>query len=272
MRLEGTGKPKAPAPARFDFDRAFELGSKEPSGLEYLPELDRFVSVDDASHELELLEVRRKRLRSESLKTSGKGESQYEGVAYDPERRRLLTVNEKTRRIRTFQILADERDRPRLRELDAGGRLPKLGKDPNKGIEGLAFLPAALAWDGRSHLVAVHQTDPKAVLLLDPETFELQSQLALPRQWDRDVYDLSDVAVDPLSGHLFVISAGSRQLLELELREKDGEPDLRGVGRSDIEVKGTGEIPQAEGLAFDAHGNLFLSSEGSRQLYRYQRR
>jgi uncharacterized protein YjiK len=264
----GAGKPK------FKFDESFKLdGVKEPSGLAYLPELDRFVAIDDSSRKLALLTLKKDKLRSDALPTSQRDAiSDFEGVAYDPERKRLLTVSERSRRIRTFQMLADER-RPGALELRETGqaRLPALGENPNKGIEGLAFLPAQFAPDGRSHLVAVNEAEPKAVLLLDPESFEIRHQLPLPKKWDKDVKDLSDVAVDPVSGHLFVLSDESREVLELELRLQDGEPDLAKVQRFDIERKDSGKISKAEGLAFDREGNLYIASEGSRRLYRYRR-
>src|SRR5205085_2914873 len=37
---------------------------------------------------------------------------------------------------------------------------------PNKGFEGIAFLPAALASDKRDHLVAIHQAKPKALVVV----------------------------------------------------------------------------------------------------------
>ena len=36
----GAGKP------RFKFDESFKIDVKEPSGLAYIPEMDRFVAVD----------------------------------------------------------------------------------------------------------------------------------------------------------------------------------------------------------------------------------
>jgi uncharacterized protein YjiK len=225
---------------------------------------------------IQSFELHKKKLkRSEMLDSSPDGRdsiSDFEGVAYDTDKKRLITVSERSRRIRTFQMLADARDGEATELRQTGeARLPKLGKNENKGIEGLAFLPAAFSPDGKSHLVAVNEAEPKAVLLLDPDTLKVQHQLALPKKWDKEIADLSDVAVDPISGHLFILSDENRQILELELRLQDGEPDLAKVQRLDIEGKGTGKIGQPEGIVFDKKGDLFLTSEGTGRVYRYKR-
>jgi uncharacterized protein YjiK len=275
MSSSVSGPSGTSRPPKFKFDESYKLDVKEPSGLAYLPEMDRFVAVDDASRKLVSFQLKKHKLKQDVLDSSPGGRdsiSDFEGVAYDPERKRLITVSERSRRIRTFQLLADQRrNEPSGLRQTGEARLPRLGQDPNKGIEGLAFLPGKFSPDGRSHLVAVNEADPKAVLLLDPDSLKLQHQLPLPKKWDKDVKDLSDIAVDPVSGHLFVLSDQSRQVLELELRLQDGELDLAKVQRFDIERKGTGKIQQAEGIAFDREGNLYIASEGSRRLYRYRR-
>ena len=118
----------------------------------------------------------------------------------------------------------------------------------------------------------MNEADPKAVLLIDPEALKIEHELALPRKWDKAIGDLSDVAVDPLSGHLFLLSDESRQVLELELRIKRGKLDLAKVQRFDIEERDTGKIKQPEGIVFDNDGDLYLTSEGSCRVYRYKRR
>jgi uncharacterized protein YjiK len=262
-------------PPRFKFDESYRLDVKEPSGLAYVPEMDRFVAIDDSSRALTTFVLKKHKLKShviESTRPRRDSVSDYEGIAYDSDRKRLIAVSERSGRIRVFGLVAGRGHgaESRLKQIGAG-QLPRLGKTANKGVEGLAFLPAALAPDGRSHLVAVNEARPKAVLLIDPEVFEIRHRLALPGKWEKAIKDLSDVAVDPLSGHLFVLSDESRQILELELRVKDGELDLRKARRFDVEQKGTGKIDQPEGIAFDGDGDLYVTCEGSRCVYRYKR-
>jgi uncharacterized protein YjiK len=263
-------------PATFRFADSYKLDVKEPSGLAYIPELDRFVVIDDSSRTLVVFELTKHKLKADRLDSRPDKKdkiSDFEGITYDPERRRLITVSERSRRIRVFRLLAGRR-RGKLSGLRQVGdaRLPKLSDNLNKGIEGLAFLPGKFAPDGRSHIVAVNEADPKAVLLIAPEALEIEHQLALPRKWDKAIGDLSDVAVDPLSGHLFLVSDESRQVLELELRIKRGKLDLAKVQRFDIEDRNTGKIKKPEGIVFDNVGDLYLTSEGSCRVYRYKRR
>ena len=263
-------------PATFRFADSYELDVKEPSGLAYIPELDRFVAIDDSSRTLVVFELTKHKLKADRLDSRPDKKdkiSDFEGITYDPERRRLITVSERSRRIRVFRLLAGRRT-GKLSGLQQVGdaRLPKLGDNPNKGIEGLAFLPGRFAPDSRSHIVAVNEADPKAVLLIDPETLKIEHTLELPKKWDKVIGDLSDAAVDPLSGHLFLLSDESRQVLELELRIKRGTLDLAKVRRFDIEGRGTGKIKQPEGIVFDSDGDLYLTSEGSCLVYRYKRR
>jgi uncharacterized protein YjiK len=263
-------------PPKFKFAESYKLRVKEPSGLAYIPELDRFLAIDDSSRTLVLFELTKHKLKAAHLDSRPHKKdkiSDFEGVTYDPERRRLITVSERSRRIRTFRLLAKRpTSKPSGLEQIGDARLPKFGDNPNKGIEGLAFLPARFAPDKRSHIVAVNEADPKAVLLIDPDALEIEHELALPRKWDKAIGDLSDVAVDPLSGHLFLLSDESRQVLELELRIKRGNLDLGKVQRFDIEKRDTGKIKQPEGIVFDNDGDLYLTSEGSCRVYRYKRR
>jgi hypothetical protein len=42
------GASGASRPPKFKFDESFKLDLKEPSGLTYIPETDRFIAVDDS--------------------------------------------------------------------------------------------------------------------------------------------------------------------------------------------------------------------------------
>ena len=141
-------------PPKFKFAESYELRVKEPSGLAYIPELDRFVAIDDSSRTLVLFELTKHKLKAAHLDSRPHKKdkvSDFEGVTYDSERRRLITVSERSRRIRTFRLLAKRpTSKPSGLEQIGEARLPKLGDNPNKGIEGLAFLPGRFAPDNRS--------------------------------------------------------------------------------------------------------------------------
>ncbi|MBA1186100.1 SdiA-regulated domain-containing protein [Stutzerimonas nitrititolerans] len=110
----------------------------------------------------------------------------------------------------------------------------------NKGFEGLAWDPHG------QRLLLAKERDPLGL-------FALPNQPLLVR-------DLSSLAIDPRSGHMLMLSDESRLLVELDLQ---GEPrsfislfgDLNGL------VQG---IDQAEGVAMDGEGNIYVVGEPNR--------
>ena len=81
------------------------------------------------------------------------------------------------------------------------------------------------------------------------------------------VRDISSVAIDPRSGHTLMLSDESRLLVEL---------DLQGKPRSFISLFGglnglVHGIEQAEGVAMDGEGNIYVVGEPNR-FYVFSRR
>lgn len=218
-------------------------------------------------------------------------------LTYDPDRRSLFTVTNQNpqlielsldgrilRRVRLLgfgdpeaveyigrnrYVISDER-RQRLvqvhldedtRILDAGsGQQLSLGigLSGNKGFEGLAY-------DARGQrLFVAKERDPVRIYEIhgfphsDPERpYAVHVVDDLRRDAGLFVRDLSSLQFDERSGHLLALSDESRLVLELDA---DGRPisslSLLG-GQSGL--KGT--VPQAEGVAMDADGSLYLISE-----------
>ena len=264
-------------PATFRFAESYELDVKQPSGLAYIPELDRFVAIDDSSRTLVVFELTKLKLKADRLDSRPHKKdkiSDFEGITYDPERRRLITVSERSRRIRVFRLLAGRRA-GKLSGLQQVGdaRLPKLGDNPNKGIVGLAFLPGRFAPDRRSHIVAVNEADPEGG----------------PADRSRNAEDRAHAgtAGEMGQGHRRLVRLCARPAVRTSvpaerrepaaarassLRIKRGALDLAKMRRFDIEGRGTGKIEQPEGIVFDSDGDLYLTSEGSYLVYRYKRR
>jgi uncharacterized protein YjiK len=133
------------------------------------------------------------------------------------------------------------------------------GANTNKGFEGLG-------WDARhQRLILAHERGPVALSSLDypitgaPQPAPLVGQHLFVR-------DLSSVAVDERTQHLLALSDESRLLLEL---------DEQGKPVSFISLLGglnglTQSIKQAEGVAIDAEGNLYLVSEPN-LFYRFEK-
>ncbi len=171
---------------------------------------------------------------------------------------RLAIIDERQRLLAVFEL--PEGDAPlQLSELatyDLGHR-----EAGNKGFEGLA-------WDARSQsLLLAKERDPLGLYSL-PFPGEDGAPGALVARADQAlmVRDLSSVAIDPRTGHTLLLSDESRLLLELD---RDGQPrsamrllgGLSGLARS---------IDQAEGVAMDDRGRIFVVGEPNR-FYVFER-
>ncbi|SDI83862.1 Uncharacterized protein YjiK [Pseudomonas delhiensis] len=218
-------------------------------------------------------------------------------LTYDPERRSLFTVTNQPAQIVELSldgrvlrkitlhdfgdteaieyigpglyVLSDER-RQRLfkvrlendtRELDAAqAQQLSLGLGPmgNKGFEGLAYDSVG------QRLFVAKERDPVRIYEIRgfPHTqagkpFAVHVLDDLKRDRRLFVRDLSSLQYDEGSGHLLALSDESRLVLELDV---NGEPisslsllrGMQGLKRS---------VPQAEGLAMDEAGTLYLVSE-----------
>lgn len=133
-----------------------------------------------------------------------------------------------------------------------------IGRSGNKGFEGLAY-----DLDGRRLFVA-KERDPVTIYEVhgfphtDPDKPFAVHVVDNPRR-DEGLFvrDLSSLDFDQRSGHLLALSDESRLVLELN---SDGRPisslsllrGMHGLQRS---------VPQAEGVAMDDAGNLYLVSE-----------
>ena len=131
-----------------------------------------------------------------------------------------------------------------------------LGLNGNKGFEGLAYDS-----QGRRLFVA-KERDPLRILEITGfpgDEQRLNLQVTDDQRRDRGLFvrDLSSLQFDERSGHLLALSDESRLVIELDLA---GRPistlsllrGMHGLKRS---------VPQAEGLAMDEQGTLYLVSE-----------
>lgn len=131
-----------------------------------------------------------------------------------------------------------------------------LGLNGNKGFEGLAY-------DSQGQrLFVAKERDPLRILEITGfpgDQQRLNLQVTDDQRRDRGLFvrDLSSLQFDERSGHLLALSDESRLVIELDL---DGRPistlsllrGMHGLKRS---------VPQAEGLAMDEQGTLYLVSE-----------
>lgn len=142
-------------------------------------------------------------------------------------------------------------------------RLPRPGATKNKGFEGLAYAAPDVSPTGRAALVAVHEHRPRRVCVCDLRTFEMTHALKLPRKAKAALDDLADVAVDPVSGLLVLLSEESRRLAVLQF----GDGGLQFIEAFDLPLDGR-ERP--EGVAFLTPSRLAVVTEGPARLLTFR--
>jgi uncharacterized protein YjiK len=143
-----------------------------------------------------------------------------------------------------------------------------LASVPNKGLEGAS-------WDARTgRLYLVQEMLPARIIVVDglliPDAvmnpFPTVTTRSLPLSHQIALVDLSSVSLHEKSGHLLLLSDASGVVVEY-----DEEARLVGMLRLDGGRNGlTDAIPQAEGLAIDDRGRVFIVSEPN-FFYRFDR-
>lgn len=140
---------------------------------------------------------------------------------------------------------------------DAEQLVLNLGEPGNRGFEGLAYDPA------RARLYVAKEQRPMLIYEISgfPRAGGPTSAIEISQNRQRDaglfVRDLSSLLFDKRNGHLLALSDESRLLVELDGNDKPiGTLSLR---RGNHGLERT--VPQAEGIALDDQGTLYLVSE-----------
>ena len=228
------------------------------SALTYDPDRRSLFSVTNHKAELIELSLGGKVLRRIALVGFGDAEAvEYIGPGT------YVISDERAQRL--FKVHVDERTRW-LDAADSEQLSLGLGLNGNKGFEGLAYDS-----QGRRLFVA-KERDPLRILEITGfPSGEQRLNLHVADDLKRDrrlfVRDLSSLQFDERSGHLLALSDESRLVVELDV---DGRPistlsllrGMHGLKRS---------VPQAEGLAMDEIGELYLVSEPN-LFYRFTKK
>lgn len=222
--------------------------SDDVSALTYDPDRRSLFTVTNQRAELIELSLDGKILRRMPL--TGFGDA--EAVEYISPG---IYVISDERAQRLFKVHVDDNTRW-LDAADSEQLSLGLGLNGNKGFEGLAYDS-----QGRRLFVA-KERDPLRILEITGfpgDEQRLNLQVTDDQRRDRGLFvrDLSSLQFDERSGHLLALSDESRLVIELDLA---GRPistlsllrGMHGLKRS---------VPQAEGLAMDEQGTLYLVSE-----------
>lgn len=264
-----TSRKVAPlnASAKFEYGGTLKTGVKEASDVTALPG-GRFLVVSDTKSAVTLVgpDGKTSKLDLPGLKN---GNSQLEGVAYDPEKKRLFVAREEKGELLRYDWDAGKKNA--TPELDARISLDLKGPS-NKGVEGLAFIPADISPTGQAQLLLAKEGKPRELLLArdsgkgEPLPIKLEKEaLAVCR-------DFSAAAVDPNTGHLFVSSDESATVAQLKL-VRDGDKVIGKLVQSiPLRDEKGKSLERVEGLSFNERGDLFVLTENNGKLHQLSRK
>jgi len=140
--------------------------------------------------------------------------------------------------------------------------LEHIARKNNKGWEGIEVFGA--------HAFACHEDKPKRVGVFSLPDLVTVAVMKLPKSADSALDDLSDVCIDPLSGHLIVLSDESACFAELSLEVDHGVPTALALERI-VEID-VGKKEKPEGVCVDGRGALWLVTDGDPHLRAFERR
>lgn len=225
-------------------------GISDVSALTYDPGRRSLFSVTNKPAQVIELSLQGELLRIIELKGFGDPEAiEYIApgifVIADEREQRLVKV-----RIDDHSLLLDAAD---FQQLSLG-----IGRNGNKGFEGLAY-------DARGQrLLVAKERDPVRIFEVlgfphvdDGKPLAMQVNTDPKRDARLFVRDLSSLDFDAASGHVLALSDESRLVIELDAAGKPVSTLSLLAGQHGL----SSSVPQAEGIATDDAGNLYLISE-----------
>jgi uncharacterized protein YjiK len=229
--------------------RAIEGLASDASALTFDPDRQTLFTVTNQNPELIELSLQGKLLRRIALDGFGDAE------AIEYIRPGVYVISDE-RQQRVFQVKV-ESDTQRLNAADSEQFSLGIGRNGNKGFEGLAYDAAG------KRLFVAKERDPMRIYEIHGFPRETGGHFAVqvidnPKR-DRRLFvrDLSSLDFDARTGHLLALSDESRMVIEIDV---SGHPvstlSLR-RGRHGLKQN----VPQAEGVALDDAGTLYLVSE-----------
>ena len=220
------------------------------SALTYDPVRKSLFTVTNKDPELVELSLDGRIVRR--IKLTGFGDA--EAIEFIDENTYVIT-DEYTQRL--IKVKIDEATRE-LNAADAEQLTLGISPSGNKGFEGLAYDSAG------KRLFVAKERDPMLIYEVrgfphdNPQQPYATHVITNPRRDARlFVRDLSSLQFDERSGHLLALSDESKLLLELDISGRPFSTLSLKKGRNGLEKS----VPQAEGVAMDDEGTLYLVSE-----------
>lgn len=251
--------------AKFEVAEKTKYPVKEASDVVALPG-GKFLVVGDRADKVAIIDAEGKLTK---LKLPGlpSGNSQLEGVAYDPVRHHLLVSREEKGEILRYEWDAGKDAAPKLEKTYK----LKLDGPSNKGVEGLAYLSGELSPTGRPQLLAAHEGSPRELLLLGDGGGGKPMKVELEDQVKSVCKDFSAVAVDPKTGNVFISSDESSTVAQIELKRQGDKIVGRLVQSFPLRDKKDKPLERIEGLTFNEKGDLFVLTENDGALHKLKR-
>jgi uncharacterized protein YjiK len=185
------------------------------------------------------------------------GASNLEGVAV-MEDGYLAVTDERQHNLTIFRVAADTQTldtAQAVQQIDLGH-----AEEPNKGFEGLA-------WDkANQRLLLGKEKYPVMLYSLPADGHKVTGPLQELAPLGGYMTDLAALTVDPRSGQILALSQESHLLVELDRQYQPRSFIALLRGLNGLEHS----IPQAEGVALDATGKLYMVSERN-LFYRFEK-
>lgn len=220
------------------------------SALTYDPVRKSLFTVTNKNPELVELSLDGRIVRR--IKLTGFGDA--EAIEFIDKNTYVIT-DEYTQRL--IKVKIDEATRE-LNAADAEQLTLGISPSGNKGFEGLAYDSAG------KRLFVAKERDPMLIYEVrgfphdNPQQPYATHVITNPRRDARlFVRDLSSLQFDERSGHLLALSDESKLLLELDISGRPFSTLSLKKGRNGLQES----VPQAEGVAMDDEGTLYLVSE-----------
>ena len=253
--------------AKFEVSEKTKYPVKEASDVVALPG-GKFLIVGDAADKVAVIDANGKMTK---LKLPGlpNGNSQLEGVAYDPVRHHLIVSREEKGEILRYEWDPEKNTPPKLEKTF---ELKKGDGPVNKGVEGLAYLSGDFSPTGSPQLIAAREGSPRELMLLGDGGGGKPIKIKLEDQVMDVCKDFSAVAVDPKTGNIFISSDESSTVAQIELKREGDKIVGRLVQSFPLRDGKDKPLERIEGLTFNEKGDLFVLTENDGALHKLKRK